>query len=67
MLIEKITGAAVFAGGGTAMVFGLSTSEWSVVGVIGGLLVGVGGLIVNIYFKHKHLQVVRNRYAETDL
>lgn len=67
MIAEKVSNAASQAGAGVAvvsgghigveLVLGLSTSQWSVVGVIGGLLIGVAGLGLNAYFQHK-----RNRY-----
>jgi hypothetical protein len=53
--------AAQYGGAGSALVFGLTPSEWSVIGVIGGLLVGVGGLLVTIYFKHKHYKLAQSK------
>jgi len=32
------------------MYFGLSAGEWQVIGVLGGLLVGVVGLVINAVF-----------------
>jgi hypothetical protein len=61
MSIEKLANAAIGSGSGAAVVFGLTPSEWSVVGVIGGLVVAVAGLIVQVWFKNKHLQLARER------
>jgi hypothetical protein len=61
VLIEKAANVATAGGSGTAVVFGLTPSEWSVVGVIGGLIVAIAGLLVNIHFKQKHLQLARER------
>lgn len=55
-MIDK-SNAAIVSGSGAAMLFGLTPSQWSIVGVIGGLVVGFVGLLVNIYFQHKRLQI----------
>ena len=48
----------------TAIVFGLTAFE---IGAIGGLLVGIAGLIVNIYYKQQHLNIARkNQKADKD-
>lgn len=39
-----------YGGGISAFIFGLNAQE---VGVVGGLIIGLLGLIVNIYFKNK--------------
>jgi hypothetical protein len=48
-------GAAVVSGSysGVEYVLGLTPSQWSVIGVIGGLLIGVIGLGFNTYFQWK--------------
>lgn len=46
-------------------VFGLTTSQWSAVGVIGGLVIALLGLVVNIYFKKQHLLIAKQK-AEAD-
>lgn len=65
-MIEKVSNAAMNGGAGVAVVsgsysgveyvLGLTPSQWSVVGVIGGLLIGVIGLAVNSYFLWKRSQ-----------
>lgn len=60
-MIEKLSEAATYGGGGTALVsgavigtqtvLGLTQAEWGVVGVIGGLVIGALGLLLNAYFQ----------------
>lgn len=52
MFIEKASAAATYGGGGTAVVFGLTPSEWSVIGVIGGLVIAFLGFVVNAVFQY---------------
>jgi hypothetical protein len=56
-----VTATASLGGSGTAMYFGLTPGEWQVIGVIGGLAVALVGafanVIVNVYFKQKHLEL----------
>jgi hypothetical protein len=61
MIGEKISAAAGYTGSGTAVVFGLTPSEWSVVGVIGGLIIGVAGFLVNAYYGWRRLQIDEQR------
>jgi hypothetical protein len=57
--------AMTYTGAGTAVYFGLTNGQWSVVGVIGGLILGALGLIVNagitFYFKRQHLKLAARR------
>lgn len=55
-----------YGGGISAVVFGLNAQE---VGVAGGLIIGVLGLIVNIYFKHKahKLELKKAGLKESDI
>jgi hypothetical protein len=63
MNVEQVSNAATQGGAGVAvvsgavkgieLVFGLTPNEWSVVGVLGGLAIGVAGLLVNIYFNYR--------------
>lgn len=62
-MIEKVSHAAMNGGAGVAVVsggysgveyvLGLTPSQWSAVGVIGGLVIGLLGLAVNAYFQWK--------------
>lgn len=70
-IIEKASEAAVSGGSGFAMgsggalYLGLTSVQWSAVGVIGGLAVAFVGLIVktwvDIYFKNQHLRLAQER------
>lgn len=62
--IGKAASIATYGGSATAIVFGLTAFE---IGAIGGLLVGIVGLIVNIYYKQQHLNIARkNQKADKD-
>lgn len=67
MSIEKASTAMQYGGSGVAMYFGLTPSDWSVVGIIGGLLVGVAGVVVKAaidwHFKAAHLKLAQDRAA----
>ncbi len=66
-VLNKTATAATYGGSaGAAMsglasdaVFGLTTSQWSVIGVIGGLVIALLGFAVNFYFKQQHLLIAR--------
>lgn len=64
----KTAAAAQYAGGGTAVYFGLSAGEWQAIGVVAGIVIGLAGLAVNYYFKHKHykLAVMRAGVGDDD-
>lgn len=63
----KVASAATYVGSGTAFVsgaakvFGFTQAEWAVIGVIGGLLVAVGGFVVNWIYRHKHYRLAVKR------
>ena len=57
MIAEKVSSAATQAGAGTAVVFGLTPTEWSVIGVIGGLVIALAGLAFNAYFGWRRLKL----------
>ena len=60
-----ITGVGTSTGSAASMYFSLSPAEWQVIGIIGGLLIGFVGLVVNasisVYFKRQHLLIERAR------
>lgn len=72
--MSKVATAATYTGSAGAIasgmasdtVLGLTTSEWSVVGVIGGLLIALLGLAVNIYFKRQY-KLIALKNAKFDL
>jgi hypothetical protein len=64
--MSKTATAATYGGSAGAVasgldtIFGLTTNQWSVVGVIGGLVIALLGFLVNIYFKRQHLLIAKN-------
>jgi Mg2+ and Co2+ transporter CorA len=45
-------------------VFGLSMDEWSVIGIIFGMVMAFCGLAVNVWFKRQHLNLARDMAGE---
>lgn len=66
MFIEKASATVAYGGGGAAVFFGLTTSEWQVVGVIGGLVIGAIGLLVNVAFKFMHYRLTQRTLEGSD-
>ena len=54
--MEKAATAATYTGAGTAVFFGLTANEFA---AVGGLVIALIGLLVNIWFKHQHLQIAK--------
>lgn len=52
----KTASVATYGGAGSAVFFGLSANEF---GALCGVVIGLIGLIANIYFKHQHLKIAR--------
>jgi hypothetical protein len=52
----KATSVATYGGAGSAIFFGLTANEF---GALCGVVIGVIGLIANIYFKNEHLKLAR--------
>ena len=42
-----------------AVIAGLTVTEWQILGVAGGLLLGLAGFGINVWFKIQHLQVAK--------
>lgn len=59
-VVAKIASAATIGGSTSAVLFGLSSTQWSSIGVIGGLVIALIGLVVNSYFKAQHLKIARD-------
>jgi hypothetical protein len=51
VIVEKASAAAAVGGGGAAVYFGLTAGEWQIIGVVGGLLIGLLGLVINAAFQ----------------
>lgn len=58
--ISNYATQAQYLGGGTALVFGLSLNEW---GVLVGIVIGVLGFIVNVYYKHRAQKMLEQKHA----
>ena len=52
----KAASVATYGGAGSAIFFGLTANEF---GALCGVVIGFIGLIANIYFKQKHLELAR--------
>ena len=52
----KTASVATYGGAGSAVFFGVSANEF---GALCGVVIGLIGLIANIYFKHQHLKIAR--------
>lgn len=65
----QVAGTGIAVGSGSGLVFGLTPTEWSVVGIIGGLAVAVIGVAaktcVDWYFQAQHLNIARARLDST--
>lgn len=61
--MEKAATAATYTGAGTAVIFGLTANEFA---ALGGLFIALIGLLVNIWFKHQHLQIAKKTHAQDD-
>ncbi len=52
----KVSSVATYGGAGSAVFFGLSANEF---GALCGVVIGLVGLVANIWFKHQHLKIAR--------
>ena len=52
----KASTVATYGGAGSAVFFGLSANEF---GTLCGVVIGLIGLVANIYFKYQHLKIAR--------
>lgn len=59
-LAAKVATSAAYGGAASAILFGLTANELA---ALGGLAIGAIGMIVNIWFKHQHLKLERERLA----
>lgn len=66
MVIEKTASAATYGGSATAVFFGLTANEFA---AVGGLIIALIGLLVNIWFKFQHLDLAKRQsgvYGDKD-
>jgi hypothetical protein len=52
---------ASYAASGVSVLFGMTSSEWQAIGVLGGLMLGLMTLAVTIYFKRQHLKLAQKQ------
>lgn len=62
--VTKAATTAQYAGSGSAVAFGMTGTEWSVIGVIGGLIVAVLGFVVNWFYKERHYRLAEAKARE---
>lgn len=64
-LTQKITATLAVSGATSSVYFGFSQGEWSIIGIICGIVIGAlglaGNLAVTIWFKHQHLKIARQK------
>jgi hypothetical protein len=56
----QVGGPIVSVTSGAATFLGFTAGEWQVIGIVGGLLVGVLGFLVNWGYKHAHWKLARD-------
>jgi hypothetical protein len=56
--ITKAATTAQYGGSGAAVYFGLTANE---IAAFGGLFIAIIGLLVNIWYKHQHLQIAKEK------
>ena len=56
--LAKASSVATYGGAGSAVFFGLSANEF---GALCGVVIGLIGLVANIWFKHQHLKLERKK------
>ena len=54
----KASSVATYGGASSAIFFGLTANEF---GAICGVVIGLIGLVANIWFKHQHLKLERKK------
>lgn len=56
--ITKAATAAQYGGSASAVYFGLTANE---IAAFGGLIIAIIGLAVNIWYKHQHLKIAKEK------
>lgn len=59
----KAASVATYGGAGSAIFFGLSANEF---GALCGVIIGLIGLVANIWFKHQHLKLAREQNGNSE-
>ena len=55
--MAKSSNVAIYGGSSASIMFGLTPGEWQILGIAGGLLLGIAGFGVNVWFKWQHLKL----------
>jgi hypothetical protein len=58
--VSHYASQAQYAGAGAAVFFGLTLSDW---GFLVGILIGIAGFIVNVYYKHRAQKMLEQKQA----
>lgn len=56
--VTKAATTAQYGGSGAAVYFGLTANE---IAAFGGLIIALIGLLVNIWYKHQHLKIAKEK------
>ena len=59
----KAASVATYGGAGSAIFFGLTANEF---GALCGVVIGLIGLVANIWFKHQHLKLAREQNGNSE-
>ena len=59
--ITKAATTAQYGGSASAVYFGLTANE---IAAFGGLIIAIIGLVVNIWYKHQHLKIAKQKADE---
>jgi hypothetical protein len=59
--IQDVSSNVTYTGAGGAVFFGFAAEFW---GVVFGLVIGLAGLLVNWYYKHKAHKLLEKEYAQ---
>lgn len=59
-MVEVSSTPASYIASAGSVLFGLTSSEWQAIGVLGGLILGALTYLTSVYFKKKHLELARN-------
>lgn len=57
--ITKAATTAQYGGSASAVYFGLTANE---IAAFGGLIIAIIGLAVNIWYKHQHLKIAKEKH-----
>jgi hypothetical protein len=50
--------------GAQDVIFGLTLSQWTVVGIVFGMVIGLAGWLTNLYYRRAHFKLAESRANE---